>query len=107
MDDDVYARTDYPEDLDWGRPTEENRRVLAAVHARLAAAGVEPGPGGYDAETLIRAVRARGWVHEFWAGGGRYEAVVWRDAPGSEEVASEGWAPEVALARSIDGALTW
>ena len=94
--------------VDWSRPTEENRRELAAVVARLRAAGVPAGPGGYDEPTLARAIEGRGWR---WAvaptrpgAAAPYHATVegGGEAPPRHAVYAFGWTGAVALARALD-----
>jgi hypothetical protein len=95
--------------VDWSRPTAANRAELAAVHRRLAAAGVAPGAGGYDRAALAAAAAARGWR---WAAGpappgaaAPYHATVEGGGGGGAPPPAYyafGWGAEVALARALD-----
>ena len=94
--------------MDWSRPTAENRGELAAVHGRLRAAGVAPGPAGYDVAALAGAIEARGWRWEAaptqpGAAAPYHATVEGGGGPaGAAAYYAFGWGADVALARALD-----
>ncbi len=92
---------------EWSRPTEEKKRELEVIRDRLRTAGVEPGPDGFDTDTLIRAIEQQGHEWKFEPDDDCYRAEVRRHFFPTQSVliVSHGWAPEVALARSLDEAM--
>lgn len=100
---------------DWDEPNDDTDEARDALYARLARHGIAPGPNGYDLQAIIDAVERRGWtwmVEKEWGPwrfdeGKRptYEAVVdraYRPGLGGLLVRSHAYAPELALARSLD-----
>ena len=83
---------------------EENSKVLAALAARFEAAGIAPGPDGYDRETLARVISERRWTGGVEPVSDGYWGII---VGPMQRVRSLAWSPEAALARSLDRALTW
>ena len=93
--------------MDWSRPTAANRAELAAVHERLAAAGIAPGAAGYDRAALAAAVETRGWRWDAGpaqpgAAAPYHASVEGGGGPAAPAYYAFGWSADVALARALD-----
>lgn len=101
---------------DWLGDTEDNRQALADLYQRFQSVGFLPDPdGGYSLPHLIAFIEQRGWAWGVEKGVGPwlfadgeielYDAKVqraYRPGLGGFTCHSRAWAPEVALARSVD-----
>lgn len=89
-------------------PTPAEIRALHLAEAQLTNTGIQPGPKGYDLNTLALAIYDLGGTYSIDQSSGSYVAGIHPQRPLELELRGEGvgWTPESALVFALIQAIT-